>query len=154
GAGDAARRLRDGGARGTTCAAGQLGLEVDSATYELRAEQGRHLAGTHPSHAGLGAIGLLLGLSRGHGGIAVHGERVHGLLGFGSLSRFGEGAVEPALVGVWRVHSPTASTALVGRDGFVGPSRVAIRYADRIVAIASRSGRPAAYAASPSSEVV
>src|SRR5690349_11957794 len=50
------------------------------------------------------------------------------------------------------VHSDTASAARVGPVGV--PSRHAIRYAERMVVVASRSGRPAAWAASPSTEAV
>lgn len=57
-----------------------------------------------------------------------------------------------ALVGLGRIHNGTASTAFVGRGGFTGPSRDAIRYADRMDVSASRSDGPAAQAASPSSE--
>ena len=81
--------------------------------------------------------------------IRVLGERVQ--LGLGRFAGWlggVQGAVEVALVRVG-VHNVTASTARVGPAGFAGPSRVAIRYAERMVAAASRSDSPACCAASP-----
>ena len=65
-------------------------------------------------------------------------------LGYGRRHGLRQRAIETASVGRVGVHSPTPSTAFVGRDGDAGATRETIRKADRMVVRASGSGSPAA----------
>ena len=77
------------------------------------------------------AVGSVLGAGTDGSRWGRKGARLESV--GGCLRLVFDEAVEVSLVGL-RVHSRTASTALEGPVEFTGPSRVVMRYADRIVA--------------------